>query len=381
MEKENFKEEEEVKIYNEFESMIIQSQSESMVWFGKGKDVILHSNNGTTGKTSISVIGMLEQIDPEIKEVQALMLVPNQEYGRQVDRAINKLSVHMTPEIKTFHRCSGNNNDHHKTNLNAFKQKSGVHVIIGTPGRVYDMIQRRVFETTYIKVVSVDDASEIILLFEPYIKDIFSTLPGEIQVGMFFSTLPEEYLHFARRLMRYPIEIDFRQRAELSLDRIRQFYIQCQEARYKYDVLIDFYSETNIRQAIIFCNSRRTVDGLMEKMEKDGFSVASTNASIYPEQITRVIREFNEGSTRALITTDLLQKIIDVDTIQQNVIINYDLPPDTKTYITRLGRPGRWGKITAINFVTNHDSKLLSELEQYYSTQIPPLPHNINDLI
>jgi len=215
--------------------------------------------------------------------------------------------------------------------------------------------------------------------FEQIIKDIFATLPSDVQVGVFSATMPEECLEITKRFMRDPVEVLVK-KEELTLMSINQFYIDCQEPKYKYATLCDLYADVSIQQAVIFCNSRRTVDWLTEKMTKDNFTVASTHGSIHPEDRRKVMEEFRRGGSRVLITTDLLARGIDVQ--QVSVVINYDLPKDKESYLHRIGRSGRFGrKGLAINFVTFRDMGQLREIERFYDTQIDPLPKNVQDYL
>jgi len=167
---------------------------------------------------------------------------------------------------------------------------------------------------------------------------------------------------------------------EITLQGIHQFYIDCQESRYKYDVLCDLYADVSIQQAVIFCNSRRTVDWLTERMRRDQFTVAATHGSVHPKDRRQIMDDFISGGSRVLITTDLLARGIDVQKV--SVVINYDLPIEKETYIHRIGRSGRFGKRgLSINFVTNRDARQLREIEQFYDTQIEPLPKNVQEYI
>ena len=348
-------------------------QQRAIVPFSQGKDIIAQAQSGT-GKTATFSVGILQQIDSQVQEVQALILVPTRELARQVNRVVGKLSQHMS--IETLLLTGG---DSVNKDIDAFK-RSPPQVIVGTPGRVYHLIQEGVLKTKHIKVFTLDEADEMLSTgFESNIKDIFSTLPSEVQVGLFSATLPEACLDITKKFMREPVRVLVK-KEELTLMGIHQFYVQCQEPRHKYSVLTDLYSDVSIQQAVIFCNSRQTVDWLTDRMKRDNFTVAATHGSIHPEDRRQVMEEFIEGGSRVLITTDLLARGIDVQ--QVSVVINYDLPKEKETYLHRIGRSGRFGKKgLAINFLTNRDSRFLRDLEQFYDTQIEPLPKNVQDYI
>jgi len=347
-------------------------QQRGIVPFATGRDIIAQAQSGT-GKTATFAVGMLQQIDETKLETQGLILVPTRELATQVNKVVNALGVHLG--IKT-HACTGGTSVQDDVNM----LKKGVHVVTGTPGRVYHMIEEGKLQTENLKVFTLDEADEMLSKgFSDVIREIFSTLPNDIQVGVFSATMPNECLEITKLFMRNPVKVLVK-KEELTLMGINQFYIDCQEPRYKYDTLCDLYKDVSIQQAVIFCNSRRTVDWLTRKMTDANFTVASTHGSINPEDRRIVMDEFRKGGSRVLITTDLLARGIDVQ--QVSVVINYDLPADKESYLHRIGRSGRFGrKGLAINFVTYRDRRLLKEIEQFYDTQIDPLPKNVQDFL
>jgi len=279
-------------------------QQRAIMPYASGRDLIAQAQSGT-GKTATFAVGMLQQIDVDKNEVQGLILVPTRELARQVDKVVSSLGVHM--KVKTF-ACTGGG----KVTEDIDALKAGVHIVSGTPGRVFHMIEERILKTDHIKVFTLDEADEMLSKgFEQIIRDIFSTLPSDVQVGVFSATLPDECLEITKRFMRDPVKVLVK-KEELTLMGINQFYIDCQEQRHKYAVLCDLYADVSIQQAVIFCNSRRTVDWLTDRMRKDKFTVAATHGSIHPEDRKQVMEEFRKGGSRVLITTDLLSRGIDV---------------------------------------------------------------------
>jgi len=253
---------------------------------------------------------------------------------------------------------------------------NGVHVVSGTPGRVFDMIDRGELNPNRIRVFVLDEADEMLSKgFEEIIKDIFQTLPTDVQVGIFSATLPPECLDITKKFMNNPVNILVKQE-ELTLQGINQFYVNCEKEQWKYETLCDLYNDINITQAVIFCNARRKVDWLTDRMTRDNFTVSATHGSVNPEDRRKIMEEFRTGSSRVLITTDLLARGIDVQ--QVSVVINYDLPRNKENYLHRIGRSGRFGrKGLAINFVTQEDMRDLRELERFYDTQIEPMPVDV----
>merc|ERR1712048_771385 len=179
--------------------------------------------------------------------------------------------------------------------------------------------------------------------------------------------------------MRDPIRILVK-RDELTLEGIRQFYIAVEKEEWKLDTLCDLYETLTITQAIIYANTRRKVDWLTEKMRERDFTVSAMHGDMDMEEREIIMKEFRSGSSRVLITTDLLARGIDVQ--QVSLVINYDLPNQRETYIHRIGRSGRFGrKGVAINFVTADDVRTLRDIEQFYQTEITEMPMDVADLI
>jgi len=258
--------------------------------------------------------------------------------------------------------------------------ESGVHVVVGTPGRVFDMIQRGSLNPNSIKQFVLDEADEMLSRgFKDQIYDIFRLLPSSIQVILLSATMPADVLEVTKRFMREPIRILVK-KEELTLEGIKQFYINVDSEEWKLDPLCDLYETLTITQAVIFCNTRRKVDWLTEKMHARDFTVSSMHGDMEQSQRDVIMKEFRSGSSRVLITTDLLARGIDVQ--QVSLVINYDLPTNRENYIHRIGRGGRFGrKGVAINFVSNDDVRVMREIEQFYNTQIDEMPLNVADLI
>ncbi|KAI8355917.1 P-loop containing nucleoside triphosphate hydrolase protein [Mortierella sp. GBAus27b] len=182
-----------------------------------------------------------------------------------------------------------------------------------------------------------------------------------------------------QKFMREPVRILVK-KDELTLEGIKQFYVAVEKEEWKLDTLCDLYETVTITQAVIFCNTRRKVDWLTEKLTAREFTVSAMHGDMEQGQREVIMKEFRSGSSRVLIATDLLARGIDVQ--QVSLVINYDLPANKENYIHRIGRGGRFGrKGVAINFVTSEDVRMLREIEQFYSTQISEMPMNVADLI
>jgi len=347
-------------------------QQRAIIPLCKGKDIIAQAQSGT-GKTATFTIGILQQIDLALNECQALILAPTRELAQQIQKVVLALGDYLHVRC---HSCIGGTRVRDDIN----ELQKGVHVVVGTPGRVYDMICRRVLASKKIKVFILDEADEMLSRgFKDQIYDIFTALPSSAQVGLFSATMPPDALDITKKFMHDPIKILVK-RDELTLEGIKQFYISVEKEDWKFDTLCDLYETLNITQAVIFCNTRRKVDELTDKLRAKEFTVSSTHGDIGQKERDLILTEFRTGSSRVLITTDLLARGIDVQ--QVSLVINYDLPRNLENYIHRIGRSGRFGrKGVAINFVTTEDARTLRELEQFYNTQIEEMPASVADLI
>eukprot|EP01117_Protostelium_nocturnum_P008612 TRINITY_DN308_c0_g1_i1.p1 TRINITY_DN308_c0_g1~~TRINITY_DN308_c0_g1_i1.p1 ORF type:complete len:400 (-),score=151.94 TRINITY_DN308_c0_g1_i1:272-1471(-) len=347
-------------------------QQRAILPLSRGKDLIAQAQSGT-GKTATFTIGILEQLDYSLKECQALILAPTRELAQQIQRVVLAIGDYL--DVKC-HACIGGT----LVRDDISKLESGVHVVVGTPGRVYDMLCRRVLRPDFIKVFVLDEADEMLSRgFKDQIYDIFQVLPAKVQVGLFSATMPPDALDITQRFMNEPSRILVK-RDELTLEGIRQFYVNVEREDWKLDTLVDLYETLNITQAVIFCNTRRKVDWLTDKLRSKEFTVSSTHGDLTQKERDGILNQFRTGSSRVLITTDLLARGIDVQ--QVSLVINYDLPRNLENYIHRIGRSGRFGrKGVAINFVTQEDVRNLRDLEEFYNTSVEEMPANIADLV
>merc|ERR1712001_387509 len=218
----------------------------------------------------------------------------------------------------------------------------------------------RALDPSQIKMFVLDEADEMLSRgFKEQIYDVFRHMPTEIQVVLLSATMPQDVLEVTSRFMRDPIRILVK-KEELTLEGSRQFYISVERGEWKLDTLCDLYETLTITQAVIFSNTRRKVDWLTEKMHGRDFTVSAMHGDMDQKERDVIMREFRSGSSRVLITTDLLARGIDVQ--QVSLVINYDLPTNRENYIHRIGRGGRFGrKGVAINFVTDDDKRALQD--------------------
>lgn len=337
-----------------------------------GKDVIAQAQSGT-GKTATISIVSLETIDTASREPQVLVLSPTRELAMQIQKVCLALGDYMSVQC---HACIGGVS----VAEDIRKLEAGQQIISGTPGRVYDMIQRKHLRTRGIRLLILDEADEMLNQgFSEQIYNVYRYLPPATQVCLFSATLPNEILEMTERFMTEPVRILVK-RDELTLDGIKQFFVAVVREEWKFDTLCDLYETLVITQAVIFCNTKRKVDYLTEKMREANFTVTSMHGGMEQKERDAIMEEFRSGTSRVLITTDVWARGIDVQ--QVSLVINYDLPNNRELYIHRIGRSGRFGrKGVAINFVTTEDVQALRDIEQYYSTQIDEMPMSINDCL
>lgn len=346
-------------------------QSRAIMQIISGKDIIAQAQSGT-GKTATFSIGMLQVIDPNSKECQALILSPTRELASQSQNVISHLGGYMN--IRS-HACVGGKN----VGQDIQKLQQGQHVISGTPGRVLDVLKRRQLNPRNCKMLILDEADELILKgFKDQIYEIYKMLPSTIQVVIVSATMSKEVMGITNKFTTDPIKILVK-RDDISLEGISQYYIQCEQEAWKFDTLCDLYDNLTITQAVIFCNTRVKVNWLADQMKKANFVVVAMHGDMKQEERDVVMNDFRLGNSRVLITTDVWARGIDVQ--QVSLVVNYDLPLDKENYIHRIGRSGRFGrKGVAINLLTDEDSSTLKDLEQFYSIKVNEMPADFQGL-
>ncbi|KAL7419569.1 RNA helicase [Cryptotrichosporon argae] len=340
-------------------------QQRAIIPIMRGRDVIAQAQSGT-GKTATFSISMLQSLDLNVRETQALVLSPTRELAIQIQTVVLALGDYMNVSC---HACIGGTS----VGEDIRKLEAGQQIVSGTPGRVFDMIRRRNLRTKDIKMLILDEADELLNKgFKDQIYDIYRYLPPATQVVVVSATLPHDVLEMTTKFMTDPIRILVK-RDELTLEGIKQFFVAVEKEDWKFDTLCDLYDTLTITQAVIFCNTRRKVDWLTEKMREANFTVSAMHGEMVQKERDAIMSEFRGGQSRVLITTDVWARGIDVQ--QVSLVINYDLPSSRENYLHRIGRSGRFGrKGVAINFVTVEDVRILRDIEQYYSTQIDEMP-------
>ena len=253
------------------------------------------------------------------------------------------------------------------------KLEQGVHVVSGTPGRIFDMIQRKHLITKGIKTLILDEADEILSQgFQPQLRSILQQIPTDAQIVMFTATVSPELEDVSAKIMRDPMKILVKQEM-MTLEGISQFFVSFETDHDKVLALKDLYEGISVSQSIIYCNSVKRVIDLYQTMKKANFPVCCIHSEMEREDRNNAYGEFKSGKYRVLISSNVTARGLDVQ--QVSVVVNYDIPKDVHTYLHRIGRSGRWGrKGVAINFVTRYDLDKLRQIETYYATEIKELP-------
>jgi len=347
-------------------------QQRAIIPITKTRDVIAQAQSGT-GKTATFSIGILQSIETTSRNTQALVLSPTRELAQQIAKVLMILGHYMSVQV---HACIGGKS----MSEDIRKLEYGVHVVSGTPGRVFDMIKRQKLQTRHLKMLVLDEADEMLSKgFKEQIYDVYRYLPPATQVVLVSATLPQEVLEMTNKFMTNPIRILVK-RDELTLEGIKQFFVAVEQEDWKFDTLCDLYDTLTITQAVIFCNTRRKAEWLSEKMRENNFTVACMHGEMPQNEREEIMNSFRSAEKRVLITTDVWARGLDVQ--QVSLVINYDLPNNRELYIHRIGRSGRFGrKGVAINFVKTEDVRILRDIEQFYSTQIDEMPMNVAELI
>ena len=342
-------------------------QSKAIYPIIQGVDLIAQAQSGT-GKTGSFTIGALSKVVISENSNQILIMVPTHELAHQITTVISGLSSMMHGiRIKTI--VGGSSIDDDADEM----RKNPPHVIVGCPGRVYDMVRRRHISANKLKLVILDEADEMLSSgFKEQVYNVFKYLNKNVQIALFSATLPNNIFQITNKFMRNPVKICVKAES-LTLEGIKQYFIAVNDDREKYLTLKDLYQHISVSQCIIYANSVKRVIDLYEAMKEDQFPVCCLHSNMDKADREKVFKEFRSGSSRVLISSNVTSRGIDIQ--QVAVVINFDIPKDVHNYLHRIGRSGRWGrKGTGINLITRRDISKLKEIEQYYNTQIEELP-------
>ncbi|VDL19263.1 unnamed protein product [Hymenolepis diminuta] len=356
----------------------------------KKRDVVVQAQSGT-GKTATFCIGTLQLLDPMNKKTQALFLAPTRELASQIHQVVTGLADHLS--IKCMLCCGGKGtaSEMGKT-LN-----QGSQIVVGTPGRILELMRNGFLKLSDLRIMVVDEADEMLNQgLRDQLESIFKRLPssggevdptrGEMRLSTQRVVVSATWTSGCREVMQpfldNPVCI-LVPRDELSLSGITQYYINTGGEEWKFETLTDIFASICVPQTVVFANTRRKVDWLSEKLQRDGFTVTAAHGDLNQETRDHVMKEFRAGRSRVLVTTDIWARGIDVQTV--GLVVNYDLPQTAAVYLHRIGRSGRFGRRgVAISFVggdaANDDIKHLAAIAKTYSITIGPAPANLGDL-
>lgn len=332
-----------------------------------GRDILARAKNGT-GKTGAYTIPILDQIDPSKDYIQGMIIVPTRELALQTSQIAIELSKHLG--VRVMVTTGG-------TNLkdDIMRILDNVHLVVATPGRILDLMEKKVAKVDKCKVLCLDEADKLLSQdFKGMLDNLIAFLPPNRQVLLYSATFPLTVEHFMKRHMRSPYEVNLMD--ELTLKGITQYYAFVQE-RQKVHCLNTLFSKLQINQSIIFCNSTQRVELLAKKITELGFSCFYIHAKMAQAHRNRVFHDFRAGLCRNLVSSDLFTRGIDIQAV--NVVINFDFPKMAETYLHRIGRSGRFGHLgIAINLITYDDRFALHRIEQELGTEIKPIPKVID---
>ena len=327
----------------------------------EGKDIIGQAQTGT-GKTAAFGIPLLEKIDPKNKKLQAIVLCPTRELAIQVAEEIRNLAKYMHA-IKVLPIYGGQEIVKQIRSL-----KSGTQLIIGTPGRVMDHMRRKTVKMENVHTVVLDEADEMLNMgFREDIETILEGVPEERQTVLFSATMPKPILDITKRFQKNAELIKVTKK-ELTVPNIEQFYYEV-KPKNKEEVLSRLLDIYNPKLSVIFCNTKKQVDLLVNGLLGRGYFAAGLHGDMKQAQRDRVMEGFRKGKTEILVATDVAARGIDVEEVE--AVFNYDLPQDDEYYVHRIGRTGRAGRVgRSFSFVTGKEVYKLKEIQRYCKTKI-----------
>ncbi|KAI8883223.1 DEAD-domain-containing protein [Backusella circina FSU 941] len=347
----------------------IQERALPLMLSSPPRNMIAQSQSGT-GKTAAFVLAMLSRINTNLQQPQAICLAPSRELSRQTMQVISSMAKFTKISIGLVVKDA------------AIKhQKMTEQIIIGTPGSVMDCMRRNNINTSNISIFVLDEADN--MLDQDGLGDqsirIKSLIRSQPQILLFSATFPENVRRFAYKFAPDANEITLK-REELSVDAIKQFYMDCTNEAHKYEVLCNLYDLLTVSQSIIFCKRRETAQEIARRMSEQGHAVGSLHGGMTSQERDKIMDEFRRGEFKVLITTNVLARGIDI--LQVSLVVNYDMPldarndPDPEAYLHRIGRTGRFGRIgVSINFV--HDKRSWEQMrfmEDHFERTIERVP-------
>ena len=352
------------------EASPIQAQAIPVVL--EGRDMIGQAQTGT-GKTAAFGLPLLQKVDPKVKKLQAVVLLPTRELAIQVAEELRRFAKFMHG-IKVLPVYGGQDIVRQIRAL-----KDGTQIVVGTPGRVMDHMRRKTVKMDHVHTVVLDEADEMLNMgFLEDMETILSQLPEERQTLMFSATMPQAIADIAKKFQKDPVTVRVIKK-ELTVPKVTQYYYEV-KPKNKVEVmcrLLDMYSP---KLSIIFCNTKRQVDELVQALQGRGYFAEGLHGDLKQVQRDRVMESFRNGRTDILIATDVAARGIDVGNVE--AVFNYDIPQDDEYYVHRIGRTGRAGREgKAFSLVVGKEVYKLRDIQRYCKTKIIPqaIP-SLNDI-
>jgi superfamily II DNA/RNA helicase len=335
------------------------------------RDLVLQSHSGS-GKTATFVTGLLQVLKFEEKRTQIVVVSNTKELAEQIKDVFLDLSKYC--EV-TYALCMGGD-----LSTRYYDGPLTEQVIIGTPGRICDMMYRKMIAAEGVELLIIDEADEVLSSgFRKQVRGIIQSLSKNCQIVLSSATIPQEMSMLVDKILREDHVKILVKDEELTLDEIKQFYVALDDFM-KVEVLFDIYQSISIGQCIIYCNTKERADKLKWEFDDKGYQAGILHGSMIAQERKTIMDAFRNGKFRILITTDVMARGIDVQEV--SLVINFDMPKYSQTYIHRIGRSGRFGRTgVAINFVTRKEKSILNFIERQFHTRIAPLPQNLQHLI
>jgi ATP-dependent RNA helicase DeaD len=349
-------------------------QAEAIPVLMQGVDVVGQSQTGS-GKTAAFAIPAIEKTDPLKRVVQVLILCPTRELAVQVSEEVHKLAL-FKRGITALPIYGGQSYERQFYGL-----KQGAQIVIGTPGRVMDHMRRGTLRLETVKMVILDEVDVMLNMgFRDDIELILQATPKERQTVFFSATIPRPIQQLIEKYSRTPQQIRIEQKA-LTVPTVEQVYYEV-DRRYKIELLTRLIDIHDLKLGIIFCNTKRMVDDLVDHLEAQGYMADRLHGDMNQAQRDRVMNKFRKSGLEFLVATDIAARGIDVDDVQ--VVFNYDLPYDVEDYLHRIGRTGRAGRSgRAISFVAGREMFQIYNIERFTKTKIqrgkPPTVDEVED--
>ena len=347
-------------------------QQVAIVPMSKSNDILAQSQSGT-GKTGAFTIGALSVVDSSIKAPQVIVICPTRELSQQTERVARALGNYMG--LKVLSATGGN-----QLRSDISSLKAGAQFIVGTPGRIFDLIRRGDLAIEHMKYIILDEADQMLEdLFAEQIRTILDNkFPASTRLALFSATMPTNVVEVAENYLSNPVRI-LLPPDEVTLDGIKQYFVGLEREEWKLPVLLDLYQQIAVNQALIYVNKRQKAEWLAKQLAAQGFTLEFIHGEMEVADRKKRMEDFRSGQVRVLISTDLLARGIDVQ--QVSLVVNYELPVQRENYIHRIGRSGRYGKKgVAINLIYGGEMNSLKEIEKHYSTTIHELPDDLASL-